>query len=141
MRDIQNALVCNFSQNDMVHKILQDLDLGRKRLGRRPARRHIYCRLQLQKINSEPECQTVPPPSLVKYANVFRDQEERLCFWSCLRRDSASLESRDDFVFVCCRASAMKSSIHLSKMQKFSAHHGKMATLYMRGCVRMLLLL
>ena len=58
LRDIQIAKARNLFQNDMIHKILQDLDLGRKRLGRRrPARRrHIYCRLQLQKKNSGPSC-------------------------------------------------------------------------------------
>ena len=30
LRDIQIAKVLNLSQNDMIHKILQGLDLGRK---------------------------------------------------------------------------------------------------------------
>ena len=114
LRDIQIAQVRNLSQNDMIHKILQGLDLGRKegaqlRSGLVDVRRDgIFTADCSCKKYSKPgrpvAAAAAPPPSLVKYANVFRDQEERLCFWSsplpCRRRDSASLESRDDFVFV-----------------------------------------
>ena len=56
----------------------------------------------------------------------------------CRRRNSASLESRDDFVLVLPRpeTSAMKSRIFLGGMQTFSANQGNILCTRLREYAR-----